>query len=107
MSSSQRENLSDIEPNPVVDQNSLILNFECTLLYLKLFGPVEIRNQPLSYSILIGVWALSSPQEKNLSDLQTRPSYVSQLSPQSSVLSRHSGNIVVPKEPHHDTKPQF
>ena len=58
------ENLLDIEPYPVVDQNSLIPNLECTLLYLKLFGLVEIRTQPSSYSILVGVWAVSSLQGK-------------------------------------------
>jgi len=97
MSSSHGENFSDIKPNPVVDQNSLILNPECTLLYLKLFGLVEIRTQPLSYSILVGVWAMLSSQEENLSDLQTRASYVSELSPQSSVLSKHSGDVVIRK----------
>jgi len=63
-----------------------------------LFGPVEIITQPLSYSILIGIWAMSSSQRENLSDLQTRPGYVSGLSPQSSVVSRHSGDVVVPEE---------
>jgi len=48
--SSQGENLSDIKPNPVVDQNLLIPNIERTLLYLILSGLVEINTQPLSYS---------------------------------------------------------
>jgi len=46
---------------------------------------------------------MSSSQTENLSDLQTRPGYVSGLSPQSSVLSRHSGNVVVPEENLPDT----
>jgi ABC-type phosphate transport system permease subunit len=56
--SSQRENLSDIEPNLVV--NLPIPNLECNLP----FGLVEIRTQPLSYSIIIGIWALSSSRRK-------------------------------------------
>jgi hypothetical protein len=96
------ENLPDIEPNPVVNQNSLILNLECTSSYVKLLGLVGIRTQPLSYSIPVGIWAMSSRKE-NLSDLQTRPSYVSGLSPQYSVLSRHSGDVVVRMENLPDT----
>jgi len=49
------ENLSDIEPNPVVNQNSMIPNLECTSSYVKLLGIVEIRTQPLPYSIPLGV----------------------------------------------------
>jgi len=41
--------------------------------------------------------------EENLSDLQTRPGYVSGLSPQSSVFSRHSGDVAVRKENLPDT----
>jgi len=64
MSSSQGENLSDIKPNPVVDQNLLIPNLQCTLLYLILSGLVEIKTQPLSYSKLVGIWAISSSWRK-------------------------------------------
>jgi len=36
--------------------------------------------------------------KENLSDLQTKPGYVSGLIPQSSVIWRHAGDVVVPKE---------
>jgi len=67
-----------------------------------LFGPVEIRTQPLSYSVLSGIWAISSSQREKLFDLQTRPGYVSGLSSQSSFVSRHSGDVV-PEENLPDT----
>jgi len=47
---SQGENLSDIKPNLVVDQNLLIPYLERTLLHLILSGLVEIKTQPLSCS---------------------------------------------------------
>jgi len=103
MSSSLGENFSDSKPNPVVDQNLLIPNLECTLLYLKLFGLVEIRTQPLSYSYLVGIWAMSPSRRKTF--LICKLDLVTYQSPQSSVFSRHLGDVVVRKENLPDTKP--
>ena len=41
--------------------------------YLSTFDFGCIRTQPLSYSIIIGIWAMSSSQRENLSDIQPNP----------------------------------
>jgi hypothetical protein len=60
----RKENLSDSRPNPVVKQEFLKSN-RVRVFYLSvLFGLVEIGTQPLSYSIIAGVWAMLSSVRK-------------------------------------------
>jgi len=89
--SSQRENLSYIDPMRLMiriqwysTSSVPYRNYNCLVLLKSKLSPC-----PTVFSYLGDV----VPGE-NLSDLQTRPGYVSGLSPQSSVLVRHSGDII-------------
>jgi len=60
-----------------------------------------LKSELSRYPAVLSQYLGDVPKE-NLSDLQTRPGYVSGLSPKSSVISRHSGDVV-PKENLSDT----